>query len=166
VWVLSIVWIAILERLKMVLVRKLVKLAVQDNIKLPQEMLRASNAPLVSVKTTKDKRRASNAALVNLAIPLVMPHVNHALPTPITVTKEETPGALIAQQVGRRKTAVRNVARAVRVRLALGVKIVHRVMQDMVPSLMRPNVNNVHWVKPQRRLVQRLVKIATRVHLA
>ena len=150
----------------MALVRKLVKLAVQDNIKLPQEMLRASNAPLVSVKTTKDKRRASNAALVNLAIPLVMPHVNHALPTPITVTKEETPGALIAQRVGRRKTAVRNVARAVRARLALGVKIVHRVMQDMVPSLMRPNVNNVHWVKPQRRLVQRLVKIATRVHLA
>ena len=101
-WVLSIVWIATLERLKMALVRKLVKLAVQDNIKLPQEMLRASNAPLVSVKTTKDKRRASNAALVNLAIPPVSPHANHALPTPITVTKEETPRALIVQRVGPR----------------------------------------------------------------
>ena len=127
---------------------------------------RANNAPLVLVKMIRDKRRASNAAPVNLAIPLVMPHANYALPTPIMVAKEETPRALIAQRVGRPKTAVRNVARAVRARLALGVKIVHRVMQDMVPSLMRPNVNNVHWVKPQRRLVQRLVKIATRVHLA
>ena len=108
----------------MALVRKLVKLAVQDNIKLPQEMLRASNAPLVSVKTIKDKRRASNAAPVNLAIPLVMPHVKHALPTPITVTKEETPRVLIAQRVGSRWPAVPRAPRAVRVPTAMDAKIV------------------------------------------
>ena len=42
---------------------------------------------------------------------------------PTLVEKEETAVASIAQLVGRPKTAVRNVPRAVRVRLALGAKI-------------------------------------------
>ena len=49
----------------MALVQKLVQLAVQDSTKMSLEMLRANNAPLVSVKVTKDKRRAPNAAPVN-----------------------------------------------------------------------------------------------------
>jgi hypothetical protein len=40
VWVLSIVWFAILACLKVAPVQKLVKLVVQDNIKILLEMLR------------------------------------------------------------------------------------------------------------------------------
>ena len=63
--VLSIVWIAILERFKMALVQKLVTLVVQDNTKMSLEMLIANNAPLVSVKAIQVKRRAQNAVPVN-----------------------------------------------------------------------------------------------------
>ena len=55
VWVPSIVWFAILERLKMALVQKLVKLVVQDNIKILLEMVRVSNVKLVG--TWMDKVR-------------------------------------------------------------------------------------------------------------
>jgi hypothetical protein len=65
--------------------------------------------------------------------------------------KEETAVALIVQLVGRPKTAVQNVPRVVRVRLALGVKNVPRVLPEQDTLMMRRNANNVNWVK-QRRL--------------
>ena len=67
------------------------------------------------------------------------------------MTKEETAVALIAQLVGRPKTAVPNVSRAVRVRLALGVEIALKVLPEQETTMMRHNVNNVNWAK-QRRL--------------
>jgi len=160
VWVLSIVWIAILERLKMVLVQKLVKLAVQDNIKLPQEMLRVNNALLGSVKTTKDKRRALNAAPVNLAIPPVVPHANRALPTPITVTKEETPRALVAQRVGPRWPAVPRAPRAVPAPTATGAKIAPGATPDTAPTPTPRNASNAPWVTPRPIPAQRSAPVA------
>ena len=63
VWVLSIVWIAILERLKMAPVRKLVKLVVQDNIKILLEMVRVSNVKLVGTWMDKAPPIAKHAFL-------------------------------------------------------------------------------------------------------
>ena len=51
---------------------------------------------------------------------------------------------LIAQLVGRPKTAVRNVPHVVRVRLALGVKIAPEDMREKEPTVMLPNANIVN----------------------
>ena len=118
VWVPLIVWIVILERLQMALVRKLVKLAVQDNTKMSLEMLRANNAPLVSVRTTKDKRRASNAAPVNSTTLMVPSSVNLVYISLTLLEREETAVVSIVQWDGHPKTAVPNVSPAVRARLA------------------------------------------------
>jgi len=67
------------------------------------------------------------------------------------VKREETAVASIVPRVGRPKTAVPNVPRAVLGRLALGVQIAHQVLPEQVTTMMRQNVNNVNWVK-QRRL--------------
>ena len=82
---------------------------------------RANNAPLVLVKVMQGKRRAFPVVPVNSTILLVMSSVNCVQMRRTLVEKEEAAVALIAQPVGRPKTAVRNVSRAVRVRLALGV---------------------------------------------
>jgi len=66
------------------------------------------------------------------------------------VEKEETAVASIVPSVGRRTTAVPNVPRAVRVDLAVGVKIVHWVMPEQETTIMQRNVNNVRWVKQPR----------------
>jgi hypothetical protein len=42
------------------------------------------------------------------------------------------------------KKEVRNVSRVVRVRLAMGVKIVPKGMREKEPTVMLPNANNVH----------------------
>jgi hypothetical protein len=66
------------------------------------------------------------------------------------VEKEETAVASIVPSVGRRTTAVPNVPRAVRVRLALGVQIVHWAMPEKETITMRRNASNVNWVNQQR----------------
>jgi hypothetical protein len=42
------------------------------------------------------------------------------------------------------KKEVRNASRVVRVRLAMGVKIAPKGMQEQEPTVMLPNANNVH----------------------
>ena len=69
------------------------------------------------------------------------------------MAKAETAVALIVQLDGCPKTAVRNVSRAVRVCLALGVKIALWVLPEQETTPMRHNVNNVHWVKQRREKV-------------
>mgnify|MGYP006121309891 CR=1 FL=1 len=81
-------------------------------------------APLVSVKVIQGRRRALNAVPVNSTTWRVLLVANCVSIQRTLVAKEETAVALIAQLVGRPKTAVLNVLRAVRARLALGVKIV------------------------------------------
>ena len=75
---------------------------------------------------------------------LVLFVVKHVSIRPTLVEKEETPLALIVPLDGRPKTAVRNVSRAVRVRLALGVKIVPWVLPEKVLTGILPNANNVN----------------------
>ena len=60
------------------------------------------------------------------------------------VEKGEAAVALIAQLVGRPKTAVRNVSCAVRVRLALGVKIALWDLPEQETTTMRHNASNVN----------------------
>ena len=67
------------------------------------------------------------------------------------VAKKETPVAQLAPQVGRPKTAVKNVPRAVRGRSVMVAKIAHWDLQDKEMTLMQHNADNVNWVK-QRRL--------------
>ena len=99
----------------------------------------------------RGKRRVRNAVLVNSTMRWVLTNANRVRQTRITMTKEETLRALIVPSVGLLKTAVPNVPRALRVRLALGVEIVHWVMPETETTVIRLNVNNVNWVK-QRRL--------------
>ena len=67
------------------------------------------------------------------------------------VEKEETALASIVQLVGRRRTAVRNVSRVVRVRLAKAVKIAQLDLLDQEKTT-QPNANNATEVlQPQHR---------------
>jgi hypothetical protein len=66
------------------------------------------------------------------------------------VTQKETPVAQLAPQVGRPKTAVKNVSRAVRVRLVTVAKFAPLGLPEMVLQQMPHNANNADWVKPQR----------------
>ena len=89
-----------------------------------QTCKRVSSAQLVMLNRLRNKRRALNAAPVNsmmLPVRFVVQRVHIRL---TLMEKEETAVASIAQLVGCPKTAVRNVSRAVRARLALGVQIV------------------------------------------
>ena len=96
---------------------------------------------------------------------LVLLPANHVQSRPTLVAKEETAVVSSAPSVGRRKRAVRNVSRVVRVHLAMGAKVVLSAMQDITPIWTRPNVDNVLWGKPQRRLLRRLAKSVTWVDL-
>ena len=86
-----------------------------------QTCKRASSARLDMRNLLRNKRRALNAAPVNFKMLLVRFVANRVSIRRTLVAKEETAVASTAQSVGRPKTAVRNVSRAVRVRLALGV---------------------------------------------
>ena len=88
-----------------------------------QTCKRASSAHLVLHNLLRNKRRALNAAPVNSTM-LPVRFVAKCVSIRRTlVAKEETAVASIAQLDGRPKTAVPNAPRAVRGRLALGVKI-------------------------------------------
>jgi len=91
-----------------------------------------------------DKRRALNVALVNSTMLQGLYIAKCVYKGPTLVEKEETAAASIVRLVGRPKTAVPDVPRAVRVRLALGVEIVHWVLPDKGMTLMRLNANNVN----------------------
>ena len=134
----------------MALVQKLVTLVVQDNTKMSLEMLIANNAPLVSVRVTKDRRRAQNAARVNSTMLRVLLVANYVSVRRTLVEREETAVASIAQLVGLPIMAVRNVPRAVPVRLVLGVEIALWAMPEQGTTMMRHNVHNVNWAKQQR----------------
>ena len=82
------------------------------------------------------------------------------------VAKEETAVASIVPLVGLRTLAVRNVSRAVRGCLALGVKIVLWVLPDKGTTTMRRNANNVLWVKQHRQKVPPNAILAMLEHLA
>jgi hypothetical protein len=82
------------------------------------------------------------------------------------VEREETAVASTAQLVGRRKTAVPNVSRAVPVRLALGVQIALWVLPEQETTMMRHNVNNAIWAKQPRLKVPLNAMIVMLEHLA
>ena len=91
----------------------------------------------------RNKRRALNAAPVNSTM-LPVRFVAKCVSIRRTlIEREETALALIAQSVGRPKTAVRNVLRAVRVRLALGVKIALWVLLEQEATT-RHSASNVN----------------------
>jgi hypothetical protein len=87
------------------------------------------------------------------------------LKTRTTAEKKEIRRALVVQQVGLRRKAVPNVPRAVRVDLAVGVKIVHWVMPEQETTIMQRNVNNVRWVKQPRLKVPLNVMLVIRDNL-
>jgi hypothetical protein len=107
-------------------------------------------APPVITTTTRAKDRVCHAVPVNSTMLQVLLVANYVSTQPTLVAKEETAVASIVQQVGLPKTAVQNVLRAVRVRLALGVKSVHWGFPEKGTIQMRLNANNVNWVKQQR----------------
>ena len=53
-----------------------------------------------------------------------------------------------------------NVKRAVRVHLAMAVKVALWALLEKAMTLMLPNANNVHWVKQQRLKVPLIVTLA------
>ena len=108
-------------------------------------------AQLVSAKVIKDRRRVLNVARVNLMTLLVPRHVHLVTSRRSLVAKEETKVALLAQRVGRPKTAVRNAKRAVQERSVMIAKIAQWGLHEKEMTLMRRNADNVHWGK-QRRL--------------
>tara|TARA_B110000090_G_C13105031_1_gene340070 strand:- start:53 stop:364 length:312 start_codon:yes stop_codon:yes gene_type:complete len=97
-----------------------------------------------------DKRRVFHAAPVNSMLLWALLVVHCVYKGPSLVEKEETAAASIVRLVGRPKTAVPDVPRAVRVRLALGVEIVHWVLPDKGMTMMRLNANNVNWAQQHR----------------
>jgi hypothetical protein len=107
-------------------------------------------APPVITTTTRAKDRVCHAVPVNSTMLQVLLVANYVSTQPTLVTKEEKAVALIVPRVGLPKTAVQNVLRAVRVRLALGVKSVHWGFPEKGTIQMRLNANNVNWVKQQR----------------
>ena len=82
----------------------------------------------------------------------------------------QVPLAKRVQLVGRPKTAVQNVLRVARVRLARGAKIVLRVMPEKEMTTTRPNANTVKRVKQQRCKVRpcaaAVIWASTAVHRA
>jgi hypothetical protein len=86
-----------------------------------QTCRRASSAQLAMHNRLRNKRRALNAAPVNSTM-LPVRFVAKCVSNQRTLMeREETAVASIVRLDGRPKTAVRNVSRAARVRLALGV---------------------------------------------
>ena len=84
-------------------------------------LLRVLIVPLVLVKVTQGKRRAFPAVPVNSTM-LPVRFVAKCVSNQRTLMeREETAVASIVRLDGRPKMAVRNVSRAARVRLALGV---------------------------------------------
>ena len=85
-----------------------------------QTCKRVSSAQLVMLNRLRSKRRALNAVPVNsMMLPVRFVAKRVAIQRTL-VEREETAVASIVQLDGRPKTAVRNVSRAARVRLALG----------------------------------------------
>jgi hypothetical protein len=117
-------------------------------------------------KLMQGKHRAFHAAPVNSRMLPVTGVANRVSIRRTLVAKEETAVASTARSVGRPKTAVPNVPRAVPVRLALGVKLARKVLPEQETTMMRHNVNNVNWAK-QRRLKEPLnAMIVMLEHLA
>jgi hypothetical protein len=110
-----------------------------------------NNVQVDLVKATKDKLRVSNAAPVNSTMLPVRPVVHCVQIRRTLVKREETALASIVQWVGLRRTAVRNVSRVVRVRLAKAVKIAQLDLLDQEKTT-QPNANNATEVlQPQHR---------------
>ena len=84
-----------------------------------QMLLLVLIVPLVLVKVIQDKRRAFHAVPVNSTMLHVPSSVNFVSMRRTLVEKEEAAVALIAQLVGRPKTAVQNVSCAKRVKRVL-----------------------------------------------
>ena len=114
-------------------------------------LLSVNNVQVDLVKATKDKLRVSNAAPVNSTMLRVLLFAKHVSIRHTLVTNEETAVASIAQPVGRPKTAVPNVSRVVRVRLAKAVKIAQLDLLDQEKTT-QPNANNATEVlQPQHQ---------------
>ena len=104
--------------MKIKLGRLNVKGVVKDNTKFWPAMKHVRIAPWVSVKAMQGKLHAFHAVPVNSTMVQVPSSVNYVSMRRTLVEKEETAVASIVQLGGRPKTAVPNVSRAVRVRLA------------------------------------------------
>ena len=115
---------------------------------------RVLNVQSVSAKVIQAKLPVFHVALVNLMTLLVPRHVHLVTSRRSLVAKEETKVALLAQRVGRPKTAVRNAKRAVRERSVMIAKIVQWGLHEKEMTLMRRNADYVHWGKQRRLKVQ------------
>ena len=114
-------------------------------------LLSVNNVQVDLVKATKDKLRVQNAAPVDSTMLPVRSIVHCVQIRRTLVTREETAVASIVQLVGLRRTAVRNVSRVVRVRLAKAVKIAQLDLLDQEKTT-QPNANNATEVlQPQHR---------------
>ena len=143
------------------------KIACRANtVRVTWVLLAAHNAPLDLVNTIQDRRRAFHAAPANSTMMRVLLVANYVSTQPTLVAKEEKAVASTVQQVGLPKTAVQNVLRAGRVRLALGVKSVHWVLPEKETTMMRRNANTAkrvkqqQWKVPLNAMLVKLVRLA------
>tara|TARA_B110000208_G_C11436952_1_gene309350 strand:- start:96 stop:473 length:378 start_codon:yes stop_codon:yes gene_type:complete len=111
---------------------------------------RVLDAQLDSAKVIQVKLPVFHVARVNSTTLLMRRHANLVKHRLSLVAKKETPVAQLAPQVGPPKMAVKNVPRAVRVRLVTVAKIVQWGLREKVLPPMPQNANNVNWVKQQR----------------
>ena len=111
---------------------------------------RVWDAQLDIAKVIQAKLPVFHVAPVNLMTLLVPRHAHLVTSRRSLVAKEETKVALLAQRVGRPKTAVRNAKRAVRERSVMVARIAHWGLHEKEMTLMRRNADNVNWGKQRR----------------
>ena len=114
-------------------------------------LLSVNNVQVDLVKATKDKLRVQNAAPVNSTMLPVRSIVHCVQIRRTLVTREETAVASIVQLVGLRRTAVRNVSRVVRVRLAKAVKIAQLDLLDQEKTTQHNANNATEVLQPQHQ---------------
>ena len=123
-------------------------------------------APLVSVKVIQGRRRALNAVPVN-SMMLPVRFVVHGVHVQLfLVAKEETAVASIVQVVGRPKTAVRNVIRAMPAHLEEPKVFVQNARMVFIKTKKaKLNAANAHWenrtsMPKQHAVIVTLVRLA------
>ena len=115
-------------------------------------MLQSVNSVQVDlVKAIMDKLRVSNAAPVNSTMLPVRSIVHCVQIRRTLVTREETAVASIVQLVGLRRTAVRNVSRVVRARLAESVKIAPWGLLEQEKTIQPNAINATPVLQPQHQ---------------
>ena len=142
----------------------LAKHALPVNLVAVKQIPAVKIAPRVLTNLHREHRTACLVCLGNSKFQVANRLVINAQPTqqvkvPIRPPVHHVPLVNIPSKV------VLNVPRVVRVRLALGVKIVHRAMPEKEATMIRLNVNNVNWVKQRLKVLLNVI-LAMLEHLA